>query len=116
MNRPLRLFGVRHGLWLRGSSFGIDEVSEKSKAYALGALSQLDIPLTDPRGMLVIVEHQSYSFHVIDGVDLNSSDPGVWAITEGELVEQAWPSVTSWFDSVSPKIGDYRSRLRLMRR
>ncbi|TWF77778.1 hypothetical protein FHX44_113693 [Pseudonocardia hierapolitana] len=112
----LRLIGLEHGLWLAGSSLGAAVVGQEEKQNALATLAQLeDNPLADAEGMLVLVEHQAYSYHVVDGVDLHQADPPVWVITEGEGTRKVWPSVTSWFDSTAPSVRKYRSRLRLAR-
>ncbi|GGP50611.1 hypothetical protein [Saccharothrix coeruleofusca] len=112
----LRLIGVNHGLWLAGSSLGVSAVGAKSKKNALATLAQLDDnPLGDAEGMLVLTEHQSYTYHVVDGTDVNQADPSVRGITEGEGVVKYWPSVTNWFENIEPGVKKYRSRLRLMR-
>ncbi|WP_067811103.1 hypothetical protein [Actinomadura kijaniata] len=107
----LRRVGARPGRWLAGSAFGIRLDGARAKrcarAVAGGALA-------DPGGMFVLVEHQAYEYHVIDGADLGDDDPPVWLVIEGEEARRAWGSVTGWFAAVSPDVARYRSRLRLM--
>ncbi|WP_037862975.1 hypothetical protein [Streptomyces sp. NRRL S-340] len=110
----LRLIGVRHGLWRAGSSFGVDGIGPDAKRYARAALSQQGGAIEDADGMLVLVMHQAYEFHVIDGADLGRPDPPVWLITEGEPAQPVWPSVTQWFDSISPDVSAYRTRLDVL--
>lgn len=78
----LRLIGVDHGLWQVGGSFGVDAVGRDAKRYAQAALAQDGGAIRDPGGLLVLVMHQGYAFHVIDGADLGHPDPPVWLITE----------------------------------
>lgn len=110
----LRLIGVRHGLWCAGSALGVDAVGGEAKRYAQATLAQGGGALRDASGLLVLVMHQAYEFHVIDGADLDNPDPPVWLITEGETAHPGWPSVTRWFDSISPDIDAYRSRLTVL--
>jgi hypothetical protein len=103
-------------LWLAGSSLGVTVVGEEAKQHALATLDQLDDnPLGDAEGMVVLVEHQTYSYHVVDGADLDKADPPVWLIIEGEDAQKYWPSVTNWFEGTGPSIEEYRARLELMR-
>ncbi|GAB2667315.1 hypothetical protein [Nocardia goodfellowii] len=111
----LRVLGTDPGIWLKGSSFGIGRVTPESKNHALATISQLDDELFDSSGMLVMVDHQAYLYNVIDGADLEDSNPPVWIISEGQPVRIGWPSVTTWLDSAAPSISDYRSRLKLKR-
>jgi hypothetical protein len=112
----LRLIGLVHGLWLAGSSLGATVVGRKAKQNALATLAGRDRnPLADAEGMLVLIEHQAYTYHVVDGADLDQPDPPVWVITEGEEARKYWPSVTNWFEGTEPSVKKYRSRLRLMR-
>jgi hypothetical protein len=111
----LRLIGHDPGMWLAGSSFGVHRITGEMKRFALATLSQLENPLADAAGMLVIVEHQSYEFTVIDGSDLSLPDPAVWLISEGEPVTK-WPSVTAWFDGSAPDVENHRARLRSRQR
>ncbi|MEV7715945.1 hypothetical protein [Streptomyces sp. NPDC088184] len=110
----LRLIGVDHGLWQVGSSFGVDAVGRDAKRYAQAALAQDGGAIRDPGGLLVLVMHQAYAFHVVDGADLGHPDPPVWLITEGEPARPAWRSVTHWFDSIGPDVAAYRTRLEVM--
>ncbi|MFF3390856.1 hypothetical protein ACFYW1_07985 [Streptomyces sp. NPDC002669] len=111
----LRLIGVRHGLWQVGSALGVDAVGGDAKRYAQAALVPGDgAVLRDPAGLLVLVAHQAYAFHVVDGADLGMPDPPVWLVTEGEPARPAWRSVTHWFDSTSPDVGAYRTRLEVL--
>ncbi|MFE9579254.1 hypothetical protein ACFYO1_22910 [Nocardia sp. NPDC006044] len=110
----LRLIGVRRSRWLAGSSFGVEMVGSDSKRFALATLRQVGDTLVDSAGMLVLVDHQSYSFYVIDGADLLRPDPPVWVITEGEPAEEGWSSVTGWFDDISPNVAEDRERLEIM--
>jgi hypothetical protein len=113
----LRLIGLRHGLWLAGSSIGVTVVGENAKRNAMATLRGLDEnPLADAEKMLVLVEHQAYSYHLVDGADLTNPDPPVWLITEGDEARKAWSSVTDWFDGTAPDADDYRAKLRMMRR
>ncbi|MFD0691373.1 hypothetical protein [Actinomadura fibrosa] len=112
----LRLVGGQPGIWLMGSSFGPKRVGAQAKRNALATLRQkTSDPLTDAAGMLVLLEHQAYAYHVIDGVDLSEPDPAVWAIVEGEDVGKMWPSVSAWFGSTAPDVSRFRQRLKLMR-
>ncbi|MBF6170057.1 hypothetical protein IU476_01110 [Nocardia blacklockiae] len=111
----LRLIGRNHGLWLPGSSLGVDQVSRQAKSHLLATLPTWGAPLDDPEGSLVLVEHQSYTFHVIDGPDLGLDDPPVHLLTEGEDPEKPWASVSFWFRAITPDIARYRERLEVMR-
>ncbi|WP_280268035.1 hypothetical protein [Nocardia wallacei] len=110
----LRLIGTKHGRWLAGSSFGVSEVDGETKRYALATLSNEKTEIADADTMLVLVGHQAYSFHIIDGADLIHPDPPVWVISEGEEAKRVWPSVTKWFESASPRVRDIRERLEMM--
>ncbi|MEV0403870.1 hypothetical protein [Actinoallomurus sp. NPDC050550] len=110
----LHLIGVRKGLWQAGSSLGVDAVGGDAKRYAQATLSRDGGAIQDADGLLVLVMHQAYEFHVIDGADLGNLDPPVWLITEGEPADPVWRSVTHWFDSISPDVSAYRSRLELL--
>lgn len=111
----LRLIGRDHGLWLPGSSLGIRQVRRQAKSHLLASLPAMGAPLTDAEGSLVLVEHQSYTFHVVDGRDLDSDDPPVRLLTEGENPETPWDSVSFWFRTITPDIARYRERLEMMR-
>ncbi|MFB8003255.1 hypothetical protein [Nocardia sp. NPDC056000] len=111
----LRWIGVRGGRWLSGSSFGVDAVGARSKGAAQATLRELGDTMADSGGMLVLVDHQSYQFDVIGGADLSALDPPVWAITEGEFVEQCWPSVTEWLNAIAPEVARDRERLAFQR-
>jgi hypothetical protein len=110
----LRLIGVVHGLWRVGSSFGVDAVGRDAKRYAQAALAHDGGVIRDAGGLLVLAMHQGYAFHVIDGADLGSPDPPVWLISEGEPARPAWRSVSHWFDSISPDVSAYRTRLEVI--
>ncbi|GID14176.1 hypothetical protein Aru02nite_50650 [Actinocatenispora rupis] len=110
----LRLLGVRHGLWRAGSSLGVDAVGGEAKRYARATLARDGGAIREPGGLLVLLMHQAYEFHVVDGADLVDPDPPVWLVTEGQAAQPVWCSVTDWFDGISPSVADYRSRLTLM--
>ncbi|HEX6355738.1 hypothetical protein [Actinophytocola sp.] len=110
----LRLVGRQHGLWLAGSTLGIT-LGDGAKSGALATISSLGDPLRDSTGSLVLVEHGAYTYHIIDGADLDSDNPAVWLVTEGEQVTRQWDSVTSWFEAISPDVERYRERLEIMR-
>ncbi|MDT7798075.1 MAG: hypothetical protein QOI78_1508 [Actinomycetota bacterium] len=110
----LRTIGHDHGLWLAGSSLGVGAVRREAKNHLLATLPTLGDPLEDPEGALVLVEHQSYTFHVVDGVDAALPDPPVWLVTEGEEAEKQWESVSFWFRTITPDIARYRERLEVM--
>ncbi|MFJ7212370.1 hypothetical protein [Amycolatopsis sp. NPDC098790] len=109
-----RTIGREHGLWLVGSSLGVHAVRREAKNHLLATLPTLGDPLEDPEGALVLVEHQSYTFHVVDGVELELPDPPVWLISEGEPAEKQWASVSHWFRTITPDIARYRERLEVM--
>lgn len=110
----LRLIGREHGLWLAGSSLGIG-LRETAKNGALALLRSVGDPLGDSSGALVLVEHGAYTYHVIDGADLDSNDPAVWLVTEGEQATRQWASVTEWFEAICPDVERFRERLEMMR-
>ncbi|MEV6874708.1 hypothetical protein [Amycolatopsis sp. NPDC051128] len=110
----LRTIGRDHGLWLAGSSLGVDAVQREAKNHLLATLPALGDPLEDPEGALVLVEHQSYTFHVVDGAEASLPDPPVWLVTEGEEAEKQWASVSFWFRTITPDIARYRERLEVM--
>lgn len=70
--------------------------------------------LQDSAGALVLVEHGGYTYHLIDGADLELDDPPVWLVTEGEEPEKQWRSVSFWFETITPDIERYRERLELL--
>ncbi len=107
--------GARPGLWLAGSTFGAGLRGADDKRYVQATAGAFEHAMTDPAGMFVIVAHQGYEFHAIDGCDLAAEDPAVWLISEGETMRAAWPSVNEWFRYWSPDIAEHRERLELMR-
>ena len=109
-----RVIGRDHGLWLTGSSLGTQAVRREAKNHLLATLPGLGDPLGDPEGALVLVEHQSYTFHVVDGTELDQPDPPVWLVTEGETAEKQWESASFWFRTITPDVARYRERLELM--
>jgi hypothetical protein len=111
----LRLIGTDHGLWLPGSSLGVRTVQGSAKDHAIATLAAEGDPLRDSAGALVLVEHGAYTYHLIDGADLDHDDPPVWLLTEGEAATQRWNSVTDWFEAITPDIERYRERLEIMR-
>ncbi|MEU6562708.1 hypothetical protein [Nocardia nova] len=111
----LRVLGCDHGLWLVGSSLGVHAVHREAKNHFLATLSALGNPMDDPEGALVLVDHQSYTFHVIDGAETALPDPPVWLVTEGEVAEKRWETVSFWFQAVTPDVARYRERLEVMR-
>ncbi|WP_280202932.1 SMI1/KNR4 family protein [Nocardia cyriacigeorgica] len=117
LREAMRLIGKQHGYRQPGTSLGVRSVTEQTKRHALAALSQLSDPFVDSSGILVIAEHQAYEYQVIDGSDLGEADPPVWCIVEQESVEKRWNTVTEWFESIRPRVADYRARadLRLRR-
>ncbi|MEV5646851.1 hypothetical protein AB0L57_01255 [Nocardia sp. NPDC052254] len=110
----LRLLGREHGLWLAGSSFGVHAVRGEAKNHFFATLSTLGDPLDDPEGALVLVDHQSYTFHVVDGAETDLPDPPVWLVTEAETAEKRWDTVSFWFQAVTPDVARYRERLEIM--
>ncbi|MEV5719289.1 hypothetical protein AB0L41_35845 [Amycolatopsis mediterranei] len=111
----LRLIGRDHGLWLAGSSLGVGAVRREAKNHLLATLTTMNDPLEDPEGALVLVEHQSYTFHVVDGGKIDLPDPPVWLVTEGEGAEEQWESVSFWFRAITPDVARYRERLEVLR-
>ncbi|MFF9557563.1 hypothetical protein ACF1DY_17325 [Streptomyces albus] len=114
----LRLVGRSPGLWLAGSGFGVQAMTSAMKANALATLATLPSHgIGDPASALVLVEHQAYEYHLIDGADLGQPDPPVWLVTEGEtaIADAAWPSTTQWFRWAAPDISRFRERLEVLR-
>lgn len=112
----LRHIGAKNGLWLGGTALGVHRIGEKQKRNALATLTQLgENPFADAEGMLVLTEHQAYTYDVVDGADLDQPDPPVWVISEGEYAKVLWPGVTNWFEGNAPSVAEYRSRLRVLR-
>jgi hypothetical protein len=111
----LRLVGRDHGLWLAGSSLGVGAVRREAKRHFLATLAALGDPLGDAEGALVLVEHQSYAFHVVDGAGVHLGDPPVWLVAEDAAPEQQWATTSSWFRAVTPDVARYRERLDVMR-
>jgi hypothetical protein len=109
----LRILGTGHGLWMSGSSLGVT-VGQSAKDHARATLSSTDDPLENSGGMLVLLEHGAYTYHVVDGADQQNDDPPVWLITEGEPVVKQWSSVSEWFSAIKPNIAHYRDRLEIM--
>ncbi|QLY30761.1 SMI1/KNR4 family protein [Nocardia huaxiensis] len=116
VRESLRLIGSEPGLWFAGSSFGVRTVTGAAKRHALATITNLPETQLDSNGMLVLVEHQAYEYHVIDGADLSEPDPPVWLVTENRSAVPYWPSVTAWFEYGAPKVADYRFRLKSMRK
>lgn len=111
----LRIMGRRHGLWLSGSSLGVT-LDGETKNHAVAKLRAMDeAALADPEGLLVLVEHGAYTYHVVDGADQTTDDPPVWLITEGEGVARNWDSVTAWFSAISPDVRELREELEIRR-
>ncbi|NKY87908.1 hypothetical protein [Nocardia veterana] len=110
----LRLLGRDHGLWLAGSSLGVVAVQRQAKNHLVATLPSLGDPLVDPEGALVLVDHQSYTFHVVDGADLDLPDPPVWLVTEREGSEKRWGTVSFWFRALTPDVARLRERLEIM--
>ena len=110
----LRVLGNDHGLWLAGSSLGVHAVQGEAKNHLLATLPALGDPLEDAEGALVLVEHQSYTFHVVDGAEIELPDPPVWLVTEGEEAAKQWESVSFWFRTITPDVARYRERLEVM--
>lgn len=109
----LRLIGGRHGLWLAGTDFGVDAITDRTKRHALATLAGLEHTMRDPAGLLVLSSHQSYVYQVIDGADLDRDDPPVWEIAEGQWAQPRWRSVTAWFAAMDPDIESYRDILEV---
>ena len=109
----LHLIGAEHGRWLAGSSVGT-RVGGMSKRAAGAVLDRHHNAMADSVGMLVLVDHQSYAFHVIDGAALTTENPPVWSITEDSGARIGWPSVTAWFEANSPDVRAIRERLEVM--
>lgn len=110
----LRLMGVRSGLWLAGTAFGVTAMTAERKRHAVATLNTLDHELADPRGLLALTAHQGYAYHVVDGADLDQDDPPVWDVVEGESARRAWDSVSSWFAATAPNVTDLRDMLEMM--
>ncbi|MER7963692.1 hypothetical protein [Streptomyces ardesiacus] len=114
----LRLVGRSPGLWLAGSGFGVRAMTSAMKAHALATLDALPgHGIRDPASALVLVEHQAYAYHLIDGADLKKPDPPVWLVTEGEtaVADAAWPSTAQWFRWAAPDMSRFRERLEVLR-
>lgn len=112
----LELIGSNSGLWFAGSSFGVDAIRAEAKGHALATLKNLQSPLTDAAGILVLIEHQGYEFHVINGDDVGLPDPPVWLVVENRSAVKNWSSVSDWFKSGEPNIKDYKFRLEFNRK
>ncbi|MFF0609156.1 hypothetical protein ACFYUD_10850 [Nocardia tengchongensis] len=85
-------------------------------SYCRRALGKLESPLGNASGILVLLEHQGYEFHVIDWRDLDLPDPPVWLVVEGKSAATHWPSVTDWFRFGAPNLMDYKFRLEFSRK
>lgn len=112
----LSLIGKRHGIWLAGTYFGVEEVTPSSKQGAISCVRYTHDGLSDTPGMLVISDHQAYSYDIIDGSDLHSPDPPVWSILEGEGAIAYYDSTSSWFERIAPNLERYRSQIRMFRK
>ncbi|GAA3892787.1 hypothetical protein GCM10022243_67190 [Saccharothrix violaceirubra] len=110
----LRLIGIRSGLWLAGTAFGVEEMTGERKRHAIASLGGLDHDLVDAEGLLALTAHQGYAYHVVDGADLDRDDPPVWSVVEGESVTKAWDSVSRWFAATAPDVADLRDVLDVM--
>ncbi len=110
----LRLVGVRSGLWLAGTAFGVDAMTSERKRHAIASLGGLDHDLADPDGLLALTAHQGYAYQVVDGADLDQDDPPVWSVVEGEAVTRSWGSVSQWFAATAPDVADLRDVLEVM--
>lgn len=111
----LRIMGVRSGLWLAGTAFGVDAMTAERKRHVIATLDNLDHELADPRGLLALTAHQGYVYQVVDGADLGQDDPPVWDVVEGEGARKAWDSVSDWFAGTAPNVADLRDVLELMK-
>lgn len=112
----LALIGLKPGLWFADSSFGIEAIHGEAKRQALAALSKLESPLANASGILVLLAHQGYEFHVIDRRDLDLPDPPVWLVVEGKSAATHWPSVTDWLRFGAPNPTYYKFRLEFSRK
>ena len=110
----LRIMGVQSGLWLAGTAFGVEAMTAERKRHVVATLGGLDHGLADPSGLLVLTAHQGYAYHVVDGADLDQTDPPVWDVVEGEGARKAWNSVSDWFASTAPNVTDLRDMLEMM--
>ncbi|WP_409462609.1 hypothetical protein [Amycolatopsis sp. GA6-003] len=111
----LRLIGTTHGLWLPGSSLGVEAVRGEAKNHAVATANAQNAELSDVDGALVLAAHGGYTYHVVDGADAEQDDPQVWLLTEDEPARVAWPSVSAWFKAITPDVERYRERLEIMR-
>jgi hypothetical protein len=110
----LRIMGVRSGLWLAGTAFGVEAMTAERKRHVVATLTNLEHELVDPRGLLALTAHQGYAYHVVDGADLDQDDPPVWDVVEGEGARRAWDSVSGWFASTAPNVADLRDMMEMM--
>lgn len=109
-----RLIGASSGLWFAGTSFGVRSgIDSSTKRHAIASLNGIEHGIRDTEGMLVLTDHQSYAFHVIDGADLRKDDPPVWTIVENESAF-SWPSLSDWFSGTEPIIENYREKLEML--
>ncbi|SER90525.1 hypothetical protein SAMN05216188_11777 [Lentzea xinjiangensis] len=110
----LRIMGVRSGLWLAGTAFGVEAMTAERKRHVVATLTNLEHELADPRGLLALTAHQGYAYHVVDGADLDQDDPPVWDVVEGDGARRAWDSVSDWFAGTAPNVADLRDMLEMM--
>ncbi|MCG8923236.1 hypothetical protein [Lentzea sp. CC55] len=110
----LRIMGVRSGLWLAGTAFGVEAMTAERKRHVVATLTNLEHELVDPRGLLALTAHQGYAYHVVDGADLDQDDPPVWDVVEGEGARRAWDRVSDWFAGTAPNVADLRDVLEMM--
>lgn len=114
----LRLIGAWPGLWFPPTDFGVDSGIGDGKGAARDILRRIprtageSAELTDPEGMLVLLMHQGYDFHVVDGADMGQDDPPVWRIVDGERIGK-WDSVSAWFSITAPAVEGLRRQLEV---
>jgi hypothetical protein len=106
------LVGVKPGPWWYGSTAAISRLDGEMKELAFECLIFPEGELADAQGMLVLLAHGGYEFHVVDGVDVHQDDPPVWRIVEGDPIERRWESVTSWFESAAASVQAMRERVQ----
>lgn len=108
------LFGENSGPWWAGESTTVGDLDGELKEIAVELYDSEGGGLSDASGMLVLLDHQGYEFHVIDGVDLGNTDPPVWLLMEGQPATKMWSSVTEWFDTATGRVLALKERIRRM--
>jgi hypothetical protein len=112
LREVLRLLGREPALWITGSTFGVHFVDAAVKQDALDCLDEADEhAMRDPQNLLAVLDAAGSAYLVVDGTDLELSDPPLWVLTESGNVQKRWASVTEWFSNVADGVREEKAVL-----